>query len=325
MPIGTNPTISTFGSVGLGRDYTSLSTWENDTALDLVALAISHHLECYDDAVFNLGIVFLGATSNATYHRSIGAATGEGHGGIPTGGVRFAFSGSDRCFDVQEPHVHLFDLVLTSSITSSGDSMSLRFLTAGAGLVERCLFYNSNNPGAGAGYGLAVQNTSGQVVIANCAAIDNKTRGMFVGASGTATIYFYNCTSAGNVDGFRRNTGSPIAKNCLAHGNTTGFVGTFAAGTVTNASSDATAPGTGSRNSQTFTFVNAAAKDYHLDATDTGARTFGTDLSGDAIYPFTTDVDGEAWGATWDIGFDKVASVGGSPTRRNLVLTGVGL
>ena len=76
------------------------------------------------------------------------------------------------------------------------------------------------------------------------------------------------------------------------------------------ASADATATlGTGSNNriNQTFSFVDAAMKDFHLAATDTGALTYGTDLSADPNYPFSTDIDGEArpHGASWDIGFDE--------------------
>jgi len=87
------------------------------------------------------------------------------------------------------------------------------------------------------------------------------------------------------------------------------------------ASSDATADDTdttGNRINQTFTFVDAANDDYHLDSADAGAKGFGTDLSADADYPFDWDVDGDTRGTTWDIGFDQITGVGGGLTTSDV-------
>jgi len=147
----------------------------------------------------------------------------------------------------------------------------------------------------------------------DCLALNCETVGFYLD-SGTDN-YLYNCISVGNTYGFQRNTGvagAVIAKNCLASGNTTAdFAGTFDAASVTNASSDTSAPGTGKRTEQTFTFVDADNDDYHLAAADAGAKGFGTDLSEDATFAFDDDIDGDLWGASWSIGMDHPVAAGG--------------
>ena len=62
-----------------------------------------------------------------------------------------------------------------------------------------------------------------------------------------------------------------------------------------NISSDATAPGTDSKNSTTVSFVSttAGSEDFHLSPTDTVAKNSGADLSADSVFPFNTDIDGQ--------------------------------
>ena len=88
-----------------------------------------------------------------------------------------------------------------------------------------------------------------------------------------------------------------------------------------------TAPGTSPRINQTFTFVNAAGDDFHLDAADVGADNFGTDLSADANFAFDDDIDGDLFD-TWDIGMDEnePADVpnGAGGFEGSLTLLGVG-
>ena len=57
------------------------------------------------------------------------------------------------------------------------------------------------------------------------------------------------------------------------------------------------------RINQTFTFVNAASDDFHLDGADAGAKDFG--LSDPASGMFSDDIDAQARGSTWSIGIDE--------------------
>jgi len=98
-----------------------------------------------------------------------------------------------------------------------------------------------------------------------------------------------------------------IAKNCLTAACTDGFDGTI---TTSYCATDLAEglSGTGDRNSQTFSFVSTASKDFHLTSSDTGAKDYGTNLYDDAVYPFQTDIDGQdrgGSGAQWDIGADE--------------------
>ena len=114
-------------------------------------------------------------------------------------------------------------------------------------------------------------------------------------------------------------SGTITVKNVIASAPTdTGFLldaGSWGAGTDYNASSDGTSTaGTHNRVSQTFTFVNAGAKNFHLAGGDAGAKGFGTDLSADANYPITKDIDGETPSAPWNIGADQAAGAGAPPS-----------
>jgi len=70
-----------------------------------------------------------------------------------------------------------------------------------------------------------------------------------------------------------------------------------------NAASDTTAPGANSRNSQTFTFEDAANDDYRITDADTGAKGFGSP-EGDA-WDYGFDIAGTAWKATPSIGANE--------------------
>ena len=113
--------------------------------------------------------------------------------------------------------------------------------------------------------------------------------------------------------GFKGTAISGSASNTVTARNNLVDATTCFSGTITqsyNASTDATASGTGSRTSQTFTYSNAGAGDYRLGSGDTGAKGYGTDLRLDANDPFSTDYVQAARGATWDIGASQLTASG---------------
>ena len=143
--------------------------------------------------------------------------------------------------------------------------------------------------------------------------------------TGGGTAYLYNNTIAGITSGFAIRSGSVVvAKNNLTDAPGTDFYGSFYPGSDFNASSDDSAPGFHSRREQSFTFINPSAGDYHLAATDAGARNYGLDLSHDPLIPIFDDVDGAARAGGWDIGADEATSGSDSvpPIRFNGVPTG---
>ena len=105
--------------------------------------------------------------------------------------------------------------------------------------------------------------------------------------------------------------GTVVAKNNLVYGNVDNYWGTFSPSSTNNLSGpvQADAPGSNPRNATTVTFVDAAGDDFHLGATDTGARGQAADLSADAALPFSVDVDGGPRRAPWDIGADEAEAL----------------
>ena len=78
-----------------------------------------------------------------------------------------------------------------------------------------------------------------------------------------------------------------------------------------NITEDTKSPQAGGDN-KTCSFVDTATGDLHLQSGDTNCKDFGTDMSADAQYPFSTDIDGDTMG-TWPAGADEpVASSDGS-------------
>lgn len=135
---------------------------------------------------------------------------------------------------------------------------------------------------------------------------DNSTDGAI------ATVFnntFVDCDSIYTVT----KTNLPLFKNNIIQNSTNGITGTVDSGSDFNATDSANfgsgyTTNTNDRVSQTFTFVNAGANDYHITPGDTGVKDHGTDLSGvtDSI-----DIDGDAIAGTWSIGADFIVSVVG--------------
>jgi hypothetical protein len=313
---GTNENISTFG--GGGRDYTALSTWEAATDNDLVASTTSEVLECYaDSASYDQALVMSGATTNSSYRRIIRAHSGARHNGIPDTGVIFTNTASSHCLYVLENYASIQD-VAVSNISISSSSSYYGFLSLNATNVSfvGCQAYNNGNTGSGRYYGFGDYKNTNYFV--NCSSMLNDGYGFDL-KNVDGSSYVYNCTSIDNgYNGFAAPaSGSYIyCKNCLAAQNDSSleFDGSFNSGSATNASDDATAPGSGSRINQTFTFVDEANDDYHLSSSDAGAKGYGTDLSSDSNFPFDDDIDFETWTTPWSIGFDWIDATGGGGT-----------
>jgi len=148
------------------------------------------------------------------------------------------------------------------------------------------------------------------------------------GISARGNTYAYNNAVYNCRTGIYRSNGTIITKNNLSYNNIVDYSQTISASSTHNLSSDDTAPayGTYYRNA-TVDFADAANKDFHLAASDTGARDKGADLSDDPIwqemtridsinFPYgatSTDIDGHTRSTTthsgaWDIGADEAAT-----------------
>jgi len=306
---GTNEVISTFGDTGTGKDYTSVNTFETDTDNALVTLTTSPVLECYTGAApYDVAVSFSGATSNATYFRTVRPAPGHKHDGTASTGVRFACTGvvSGASFRIDEDFTQLQDLVIRGTYNSTGTCIAVQLV--GVTTVVGLIIDTATNSGGGKGMGIQTTSDGGPYYVINCLAYGCRDEAITLGANGTS--FCYNCTGVNSSYGIRVPSANiATVKNCLCSGNS---VEDFEGGsTVTEDSthvvtSDASTPmPANSFTNRTFTFVNAGANDFHLAAGDSGARGQGTDLSGDSAYAFNDDLDGTEIG-TWSIGSDSI-------------------
>ena len=128
--------------------------------------------------------------------------------------------------------------------------------------------------------------------------------------------YIYNNTVYNSDIGFFGGSYvTTVIKNNIVYNNTTDYSGTFSSASTNNLSKDATAPGAGAcpgancyYRSKSLSFVNttSGSEDFHLVLTDTAAIGLGANLANDATLPFSTDVDSNTRGLTWDIGADQL-------------------
>lgn len=338
--VGTNEHVTTYGSAGQGRDYTSLSTWEAATDNDLVTAAQSEVLECYRDAAsFTDNVTVAGATTSSSYFRIIRPAAAYKHNGLPGVGIKFSRgTGTGSTIQGNENYFQLQDVEVVRSASATGNVYCVNLYTgvsqAAVGVIAK-----ATNSGTGLAIGIAAAAPSAgeKEFIIDCLAYECKSQGILATCNAGAT-YVYNSSAVGNgygcgmVQGGAGSGGTVYLRNVLSSGNTTADFtsdeGTFTEDVAYCASSDATADdwgGTGNRVSQTFTFINSGADDYRRTAADAGARGYGTSLSADGAYAFDDDIMGRTRFGSWDIGAYQVPTLTCAPQAFALATPATGL
>lgn len=297
-----------------GGDYTTLSAAEAGEQGDMVSLDRRLDIECHpvnDTTPVNVS----GWTTDATRYIRIYAA--QNHLGVWTTGVyNLTGSSSAAVLMISTNYVRLEGLQVDCAYTGASAAQNIDYNAitgAGVGYVERCLIRRSAAATGGTHFGFRLSDTDWTIYVSNCIAWwegTNLTGSRGIGTANAGVLRTYNCTVVDFDSGLARSTSAThVAKNCLLKPVTNAFTGVPSAGTDYNASSLATGTGgANDRTSQTFTFVNAGARDYHLASTDAGAKGFGADLSGDGSYPISVDVDNVTRTGTWDIGADQTAT-----------------
>lgn len=292
-----------------GGDYTSLAGAIAGEASDFVAGDKIIELDLYamqDTAA----AVVAGATTDATRYWDIVGI--DVHSGVYTT-AKYRLEPTDAdALVLDDEFIRVYGVqVKVISPTSPRAEVSYRFIGTPSDVrVERFIAVgnSANSQGIATGSGTYTAKLANSIFY-DC------TDSFFGGLryAGGGPFYIENVTFNNCYYGVRdsHNTGGTITvKNVLSNAPTnTSFLldaGSWGAGTDYNASSDGTSTGGGhDRVSQTFTFVNSAGKDFHLTAGDAGAKGFGVDLSADANYPITKDIDGETPATPWSIGADQ--------------------
>lgn len=152
--------------------------------------------------------------------------------------------------------------------------------------------YNNIIYGFGMGIHVNGGTSEGSYAIYNNTTTKN-TYGIRHGYNGTSVISIYknNLSTANTTDDYKFASGNQPGEGVTASHNFSG-----------DTSANLEGLGTGST---TFTFVDAAGNDYHLSTSDTGASYKGVDLSNDAMFSFSEDIDSATRVGVWSVGADQ--------------------
>ncbi len=298
--------------------YTSLAAWQADyggidfgaasegdlVAADLIAVARIEGPWTQPDTT---PLDLTGWTTDATHYIRIYTTTEARHKGTPNSGYRLQTSGDGLIYS----SVAYFRIEGLDISGNTSDHLIYLNPNTAEGVGEIHFSHNLiHGNGVNTASGLMSYSLGGTLYAWNNIIYGVGEPGYTAGIqTGGGTAYLYNNTIAGITSGFAiRSGGVVVAKNNLTDAPGTDFYGSFYPGSDFNASSDDSAPGFHSRLEQSFTFINLSAGNYHLTATDAGARNFGLDLSQDSVNPIYDDIDGAARAGGWDIGADEVAS-----------------
>lgn len=308
--------------VGGAYNYTALNTafaTEDDTYANLTAQGGWLDFVCYagtgaDTTGVNTGA---GWTTDATHYLNVYGAPSEQVAGETgkwsTSRYRVVAAVDGQVFSVDENYTAIADLQLNNTYSTAGDHNPGLIDGGGTSVtVQNLVAYGVVN---GSDYPFGVRLRAASVlrnaIIYN---VRNSTtsRGIGVARAAGAGPKCYNVTVSNCHVGFdtpddgQSQANQLLVINCLASGCANGFEAGWQWGTGSdyNASDLASdAPGSHSRNSQTFTF--AGSGDYHLAGTDAGALGYGVGPALDASVP-TADIDGDARsGNACDIGADE--------------------
>lgn len=306
-----------------GGDYTTLNAAFAGEVGNLVSL--DRQLDIVCDAFSDTTMANTGAgwTTDATRFVRVKAAAGAENKGIKDQGYHVTGDGNRGVLSYIS-HLRFEDIQIAA--TSGGIGLQ-QVADVGDIRVDRCYVIGLSNEGIRIP---ARASGSGTLLVRNSVVVG----GLSHAATSLVTLYVYNCVILGNTTEPGPNTA--YYKNVIfgSGGDLLSYGGDGASVSVTNCASDETltlnagtgwgyyqVDGGGNRSNQTFTFVDAANGNYHLASNDAGALDYGTDLSGDATWPFSGDIDGVTRTGTWDIGADEyVADGGGSsgPIRKRI-------
>ena len=291
-----------------GGDYSSSSAWEAGQQ-KVISSGDVEIAEPYD-FVDTTAVVIDGWTTAADAYIVMRTPLTERHTGIRGTGYRLEVNGASAILNF-ESYVRLEGLALKGYNSASADGYYFSWSAALPSdiRIEGCLAYDCGRHGLHLGEG--TYKASANICIGNTT---NGIHFEFENASGTG--YLYNNTCAANgAYGIRNSLGTVHAKNNYSGGNTTAdYNGTFSTNTK-NGSSDTT----GSASYQSIAYstsaggyfnnVTAGSENLHIGASSALAGV-GDDLSADASYPITKDVDG-ATITSWPIGADEYVAAGG--------------
>lgn len=241
------------------------------------------------------------------------------HNGVWTGRCYFLSTSATALFDASTgagiAHHFTFEGMQFKNMTGDGI-----YNNANGGnqtfYVSNCIFIGSANSSTLARHsGIYLFNSfNSRFILRNniyydwqSTAVSNSNGAITFNGSTSDTIYAYNQTMFNGDRGISIMTGTSgvIAKNCVAKGQGTNWLGTFHSTSKNNTDNKSAAPGSNASNGVIPAFVDSTAKNFHLKPSDTVAKDTGANLSTDPRYTHTNDVDDGVRAGTWDRGADE--------------------
>jgi len=238
------------------------------------------------------------------------------------GAYRIERTNSQGIYNQYAAHVRLYNLQIMITATAGGPYHCFRLTTANNDdstgpvyhLFKNCIARRGPASTSGEVHGY-VDNASplgtGANYRVNCQAIACTGVGAYESAWDATHVFNYNCLAYACQYGF---IDPQAAYNCVAVLSTSNDFLVIGAANSNNASSDGSAPGSGSKINQVFTntFVDAAGLDFHLRGTDTVLIDAGVSNPGAGLY--SDDIDGQIRIGAWDIGPDEYTPPPPPPT-----------
>lgn len=299
-----------------GGDYATLQAAINACPSDITATGTNEtwEIECYTSVTGTNGITVNGKTTDATHYIRIYTPQAERHNGISGGFAISDYSGG-HALDITNDYVRVEGIRF---VHVAGGNGAIRISGAANRniLIGECILAGGIYPG------IRISSvTGGTISLRNCTNVNttgSSSDGIVYASSGSGyTVRAHNCTAYSSTiatDDSRRmfwnNAGvTCVAVNCIAGHAASGdvaFTGTWSSSSY-NTTTDASAPGTNATTGWTNVFTSST--DYRLTS-----EVAGTNLSGDANLPLTTDITG-ATRSGWSRGAFEYAPASGGSTK----------
>jgi hypothetical protein len=312
-------------TVGSGGDYSTLVAWESGEQANLITLDEIRQAQLIDGYQETNKVLINGWTTDATRYWRV--YTTVHHNGVWSTSRSRQSTTSKDSFKVTDTAVWGRIEGWQAELTGGTDIVDFWKFdnTSGSIIVRECLFRKTGGSGQATKALTAMndkKNGSANRFV-NCLFWDwRDTTGTGGIALDCAASTVYNCGAYDCDKGYDA-AGLSLVKNTWAMACGDGFVGTFLAGTTNNAS-DITSDAPGSNPSTgNAVFVNAAGDDYHLDSSDTVCKDKGVDLSGDATFAFSIDIDLATRSGTWDIGPDEITAAPPATLLQDVIYRGL--
>ena len=295
-----------------GGDYSTLASWNAGQA-KTISVGDREIAECYA-FLDTTRVDVLGWVVPSGAEIIIRAAAGNQHNGTFGTGYRLESAANYYApLWVRADYVTVQGISTTYThadiITASPNTLDVAVSLAGPTKIINCLARHSIPSDSGSG-DAAIYCNSPTIIVNTIAIQDNGAHAIVVQAG---DYLLYNVTGI-NLNGkaFRigySGTGTVLAKNCYFHSTdvpwTNDGIGTLTVTTSMHSTAQVQTGSTGSKAYSTANFVSvtADAEDLHV-VTGSALIAAGTDLSADADYPFSTDIDGDTRSAPWTVGVD---------------------